>query len=62
MGTIVTYGRGTAIVTSTGMNTQIGSIAEMLQAVEREPTPLQRRLDHLGRVLALVTLVIIGIV
>lgn len=62
MGTVITYGRGTAIVTSTGMNTQIGGIAEMLQTVEREPTPLQRRLDHLGRVLALATLVIIGIV
>ncbi|MGD2050546.1 MAG: cation-translocating P-type ATPase, partial [Chloroflexota bacterium] len=62
MGTVVTYGRGKALVTSTGMDTQIGGIAEMLQTVEREPTPLQRRLDHLGRVLAFVTLVIIGIV
>jgi len=62
MGTVITYGRGTALVTSTGMETQIGGIAEMLQTVEREPTPLQRRLDHLGRVLALATLVIIGIV
>ncbi len=51
MGTIVTYGRGKGIVVSTGMHTQIGLIAEMLQAVEQEQTPLQRRLDQLGKVL-----------
>ena len=62
MGTVVTYGRGVALVTTTGMSTQLGNIAEMLQTVEREPTPLQKRLDHLGRLLALVTLVIIAIV
>ena len=62
MGTIVTYGRGLAVITETGMGTQLGSIAEMLQAVEREPTPLQRRLDHLGKVLAWVILAIIAVV
>jgi Ca2+-transporting ATPase len=62
MGTVVTYGRGTAIVTSTGMNTELGGIADMLQTVEREPTPLQRRLDQLGKILAVATLVIIIIV
>ncbi len=51
MGTVVTYGRGKGIVVSTGMRTQIGLIAEMLQAVEQEQTPLQRRLDQLGKVL-----------
>jgi Ca2+-transporting ATPase len=51
MGTIVTYGRGRGIVVSTGMHTQIGLIAEMLQAVEQEQTPLQRKLDQLGKVL-----------
>jgi len=50
------------LVTDTCMNTELGGIAEMLQAVEREPTPLQRRLDQLGRVLAVVILVIISIV
>ena len=40
MGTVVTYGRGVAVVTETGMSTQLGNIAEMLQSVEREPTPL----------------------
>jgi P-type Ca2+ transporter type 2C len=51
MGTVVTYGRGKGIVVSTGMTTQIGLIAEMLQGVEQEQTPLQRRLDQLGKVL-----------
>ncbi|MEW5985451.1 MAG: cation-translocating P-type ATPase [Chloroflexota bacterium] len=61
-GTVITYGRGLAVVTDTGMKTQLGAIAEMLQTVEREPTPLQRRLDQLGRTLAIVALVIVGIV
>ena len=51
MGTLVSYGRGKAVVVSTGMRTQIGLIAAMLQSVQEEPTPLQRRLDQLGKVL-----------
>ena len=62
MGTLVSYGRGRGVVVSTGMHTQIGLIAEMLQAVENEPTPLQRRLDQLGKLLGLATLVICGVV
>ncbi len=62
MGTIVTYGRGMAVVTETGMQTELGRIAELLQAVEREPTPLQRRLAQLGRGLAVAALVIVGVV
>ncbi len=62
MGTVITYGRGAAVVTETGMDTELGNIAEMLQSVEREPTPLQRRLDRLGKTLAWMTLVIIAIV
>ncbi len=49
MGATVTYGRGTGLVTNTGMQTQIGLIAEMIQSYEEEATPLQRRLDQLGR-------------
>src|SRR5512135_1060076 len=44
------------------MRTQIGLIAEMLQAVENEPTPLQKRLDQLGKMLGWATLGICGIV
>lgn len=62
MGTVVTYGRGVMVVTETGMKTELGNIANLLQEVEREPTPLQRRLDQLGKTLAWIALAIIGIV
>ena len=61
-GTVVTYGRGKGVVVSTGMHTQIGLIATMLQSVEEEETPLQRRLDQLGKTLGWVCLVISGLV
>ncbi len=61
-GTVVTYGRGKGIIVSTGMHTQIGLIATMLQSVEEEETPLQRRLDDLGKTLGWATLVISGLV
>ncbi len=51
MSTLVTYGRGTAIVTKIGMDTEFGKIADMLNT-EDEPTPLEIRLDELGKVLA----------
>jgi Ca2+-transporting ATPase len=60
-GTTVTRGRGIVAVTDTGMQTELGRIAEMLQAVEEERTPLQRRLDHLAKVLAIVALVIVAL-
>lgn len=62
MGTLVSYGRGRGVVVGTGMRTQIGLIAEMLQAVENEPTPLQKRLDELGKMLGWATLAICGVV
>ena len=62
MGTLVNYGRGKGIAVNTGMYTQIGMIAEMLQSVEQEPTPLQRRLDQLGKTLGIAALTICGMV
>jgi Ca2+-transporting ATPase len=62
MGTVITYGRGQMIVTDTGMSTQLGKIADMIQDVEREPTPLQRRLQNLGKTLALAALALIVVV
>ncbi len=61
-GTIVTYGRGRGIVVATGMKSEVGRIAEMLQTVETGRTPLQRNLDKVGRVLAQAALVIVAVV
>ena len=58
MGTQVTYGRGTAIVVATGMNTELGRIATLLQDVGTELTPLQQRLDSVGKWLALAGVVV----
>ncbi|HSJ86849.1 MAG TPA: cation-translocating P-type ATPase [Anaerolineales bacterium] len=62
MGTVVSYGRGRGVVTSTGMHTQLGLIASMLQNVETEETPLQRRLDQLGKSLSIAALFLVAIV
>ena len=62
MGTTVTYGRGQGVVVSTGMHTQLGLIAGMLQTVEEGNTPLQERLDQLGKTLGYGALAICGIV
>ena len=57
-GTIVTFGRGKAVVCETGMRSEFGKIAEEVAGVETEKTPLERRTDEIGRTLGLVTLVI----
>ena len=61
-GTVVSYGRGVGVVTNTGMSTEIGQIATLLQAVEEGDTPLQKRLDSFGRTLGWVSLVISGLI
>lgn len=49
MGTTITSGRGRAFVNAVGMNTEMGKIADMIQDIEEEQTPLQKRLEHLGK-------------
>jgi Ca2+-transporting ATPase len=61
-GTAVTYGRGQGVVVATGMTTEFGKTAEMLQTVERAKTPLQENLDRVGAVLARGSLVIVAMV
>jgi len=60
--TVVAMGRGLFVVTETGMATELGKIASMIQATDREQTPLQRRLSQVGKVLALAALAIVGVV
>jgi Ca2+-transporting ATPase len=63
MGTNVTMGRGSGLVVQTGMQTELGTIATLIQGVASEPTPLQTRLDRVGKTLAvagIVAAVLIG--
>lgn len=61
-GTEVVQGRAKVIVTGTGMQTELGNIAAMLQAVVSEPTPLQQRMSQLGNVLVTGSLVLVALV
>lgn len=61
-GTTIAAGKGTAIVTATGMRSELGIIAGLLQQSERESTPLQRRLSELGRVLIAACLAIVALI
>lgn len=62
MGTCVTSGRARALVTATGMCTEMGGIAGMIQNIEEEQTPLQKRLSKLGKVIAAGCLIVCAIV
>jgi P-type Ca2+ transporter type 2C len=61
-GTAVTYGRGRALVVATGMETEFGGIARMLETIERAKTPLQQGLDRVAMVLARAALVVVLVV
>ena len=58
MGSTVVYGRGSAVITATGMDTEMGKIAGVLARTEQEETPLQRKLNQLGKTLSYLVLAI----
>jgi Ca2+-transporting ATPase len=60
-GTALTYGHGRAVVTATGMQTEMGRIAGMLKEAPQETTPLQKELDRVGKLLGLVVVVIAAV-
>lgn len=62
MGTSITGGRARAMVNATGMNTEMGGIAELIRNIEEEQTPLQKRLERLGKVIAAGCLAICAVV
>jgi P-type Ca2+ transporter type 2C len=59
--TLATYGRGLGLAVGTGMNTELGRIATMLEAEEQEETPLQKKLDRFGSKLGFLILVLCGV-
>jgi len=62
MGTHATYGRGKAVVVATGMSTEFGKIAEMVQAVEEEETPLKQKLERFAKKLAVIIVIACAVI
>ena len=61
-GSLVTYGRATVLITSIGMETEIGNVAKLLESAKEKKTPLQVSLDNFGKKLAIIILIICGII
>ncbi|MGN1310975.1 MAG: cation-translocating P-type ATPase [Clostridia bacterium] len=59
---LITYGRGKAVVVETGMNTEVGKIADIINTAEETGTPLQQKLNKLGKTLGIVALVICAVI
>ncbi len=59
---LITYGRGKAVVVETGMNTEVGKIADIINTAEDQGTPLQQKLNKLGKTLGIVALVICAVI
>ncbi len=62
MGTSVANGKGEAVIVATGMDTELGHIATLIQTIDRSPTPLQRRMAQLGKGLAIAAVGIVAVV
>lgn len=62
MNNVITRGRGEMVVTATGFATETGRLAQMLISVEKQPTPLQRQLNTLGKKLAIMAIIVIAII
>src|SRR5688500_15208741 len=61
-GTAVTYGRGRAVIVATGMSTEFGKIARMLEEVDTAKTPLQKNLDRIGKALARAAFAVVAVI
>ncbi|MEM2993024.1 MAG: hypothetical protein QW467_07130, partial [Candidatus Caldarchaeum sp.] len=62
MATHVVYGRGKAVITSTGMGTEFGKIAELVQSMEEEETPLKRKLSRFAKKLGMAVIAICAVI
>ena len=61
-GTSVVSGKGRAIITSTGMKTELGKIADLIQGIEDNTTPLQKKLEEFGKIIVYISFFLVGII
>lgn len=62
MGTWISSGKARVVITETGMRTELGKIAGMIQAIEHESTPLQKKLEEFGKIIVYVCFILVGVV